>query len=190
MSKSKIPYIVCLDPDSGQIYTMSLTTYDVHIEKNLPAKIKEKAKLTMKQLTFLKDSFTTKWWFRSHESECFRRRKLPSYLLHQDCLRYPTYEAHSKLSLAFSDIQTIELEVDISEYQDAIVLLGQEVLEKNRLKKGERKFSDQLTESRISNDPSVIGGDNQGEVSISDFDEYDPKEVPMIFTINASILTG
>lgn len=186
MSKQKIPYIVCLDPDSGQIYTLSLTNYDVHIERNLPAKIKEKAKSTMKQLSFLRDSSSTKWWFHSHDSECYRRRKLPNYLIHQDCSRYPIFEAHSKLSLAFSDIQTIEIEVDISEYQDALLLLGQEALEKNREKKNQKMA--EFMDSKISE--TMSGNDNVVDVSISDLEEYDPKEIPHTFTFNASILTG
>ena len=48
MSEDKEPYIVCLDPESGQIYSLNLLTQDVHVEKDVPPKIKEIAKHTIK----------------------------------------------------------------------------------------------------------------------------------------------
>lgn len=103
MAEEKEPYIVCLDPDSGLIYTLGLITNEVHVEKEIPPKIREKAKFTLKQLASLRDSSNTKWWFHPSSVDPYRRRRLESYLIHPDSAKYPSYEAHSALSLAFAD---------------------------------------------------------------------------------------
>jgi hypothetical protein len=119
-SQEKEPYLVCLDPESGQVYTLGLLSYNVHIEKDVPAKIKNKAKEALRRLSDLRDQPGIKWWFKSEAVQMYRRRRLPIYLIQEDCPRYPTYEAHSNLSLAFSGVHTIELHVSLVEYQGAM----------------------------------------------------------------------
>ena len=54
-SQEREPYLVCLDPESAQIYTLGLLSYNVHIEKDIPPKIKNKAKEALRRLSDLRD---------------------------------------------------------------------------------------------------------------------------------------
>ena len=115
-SRDKEPYLVCLDPESGQVYTLGLFSNIVNVESLLPIKIRERAKVALRRLAYLRESPGARWWFKSEATQIYRRRRLPIYLIQQDCARYPTYEAHSNLSLAFKEVHTIELHISLSEY--------------------------------------------------------------------------
>ncbi len=118
--QDKEPFLVCLDPETGQVYSLGLLSYHVHIEKDLPVKVRERAKTALRRLAFLKEGSGMRWWFKSESAQLYRRRRLPIYLIQEDCARYPTYEAHSNLSLAFSEVHSLELRVNISEYAEVI----------------------------------------------------------------------
>mgnify|MGYP006976744198 CR=1 FL=1 len=182
-SKNKEPYIICLDPDSGQIYSLGLISYDIHIEKDLPPKIKEKAKNTIKQLSFLRDASTTKWWFRSEEAYAYRRRKLLSYLIHQDCSKYPTFEAHSSLSLAFADVNSIKVTIDLSEYYETITAQVEEHKREKLLGKSQNmSHTDDEKDSEVSynaSETSKLSGTTR-EIKMP------PKEIKL----NISLVTG
>lgn len=109
-------FLICVDPNSHQIYTIGLTTNIIHIEKEVPPNIKEKARNALKQLAFLRDGAKYKWWFQSEAAQAYRRRPLPYYLLHPDCKIFPTFENHSNFSLAFKDVHSVELLVDVSQF--------------------------------------------------------------------------
>lgn len=118
--KDKEPYLVCLDPETGQVYTLGLFSSNVRVEKDLPLKIRERAKVALRRLSFLKEGSDIRWWFKSEATQIYRRRRLPIYLIQEDCAKYPTYEAHSNLSLAFSEVHTIEFHISLAEYAEVL----------------------------------------------------------------------
>ena len=76
----------------------------------------EKAKQSLNDLNLILEK-TNKYWFcGSKQAIKYRRRKIPSYLLHHDSPKYPMYLCQSKLSLAFANVNNIKLKVDLDYY--------------------------------------------------------------------------
>jgi len=112
-------WLLSVDPDSYQIYTLNISTSEVHIEKDAPDYIRESAEKTIKDILSLVQLNDVSWFCESKNSQRYRRRKIPSYLLHKISCEYPTYVCQSTLSLAFAEVNSIKLEVNLSEYEDA-----------------------------------------------------------------------
>ena len=119
-------WLLCVDPDSNQIYTLNIATSEVHIEKDAPDYIRESAEKTIKDILSLVQFNNASWLCESKTSQKYRRRKIPSYLLHKISCEYPTYVCQSTLSLAFAEVNSITLEINLSEYHDAFKKLDEE----------------------------------------------------------------
>ena len=92
---------------------------------------------TVKDILGLLHLNDASWLCESKNSQRYRRRKIPSYLLHKICSDYPTYVCQSTLSLAFAEVNSIKLEINMTEYteefQKGLDDLKKEMLEKKKL---------------------------------------------------------
>ncbi len=111
-------WLLCVDPDSCQIYTLNISTSEVHIENDAPDFIRESAEKTIEAILSLVQLNKASWLCESKNSQKYRRRKIPSYLLHKISCEYPTYVCQSTLSLAFAEVNSIKLEINLSEYNE------------------------------------------------------------------------
>mgnify|MGYP006976820908 CR=1 FL=1 len=109
-------YLVCLDPDSFQFFSIGLYSRTLVLELDVPLKMREKAVQTLKDMRKLLDSGGTNWWFKSKQSWAFRRRILPKYLINKDTSPYPRFLQLTELSSAFSEATTIEIAIDLTRY--------------------------------------------------------------------------
>lgn len=46
----KIKFLLCVDPDSHQIYTLNLKTQEIHIELDVPSEYRERAENDIAQI--------------------------------------------------------------------------------------------------------------------------------------------
>ena len=110
-------WLICVDPDSYQIYTFNRRDNDFTLEDIVPEEYREKAKQDIKQIKSKLMFDQGVWMFESAQSKEYRRRPLPSYIDISHISQYPMYLCQSSLSLAFADISTIEVEIDFSKYR-------------------------------------------------------------------------
>jgi phosphatidylinositol-4,5-bisphosphate 3-kinase len=78
--------------------------------------MREKAKKSIKDLKSIVDFSNANWLCASREAVNYKRRKIPTYLLHKDSSKYPTYLCQSTLSLAFANVNSIKLNVNLKQY--------------------------------------------------------------------------
>lgn len=114
-------WLLCVDPDSSQIYTLNISTSEVHVEKDAPQFIRDSVEKTINDILSLVQLNDASWLCESKNSQKYRRRKIPSYLLHKISCEYPTYVCQSTLSLAFAEVNSIKLSVNLSEYKEAFM---------------------------------------------------------------------
>lgn len=116
-------WILLVDPDSNQFYTLNLTTYEIFIELNAPLQLRKKAGQTIRNINQLLRFDHPYWLFESESARNYRFRKLPKYLLKKISSDYPTYICQSGLSLAFAETDSIILEINITQYHKEMVQL-------------------------------------------------------------------
>ena len=109
-------FLVCIDPKSTQIYSIGLISEKIILEINVPIDVRQRVKNNLEEMDDLIDVNNLKWWYQSNDSKDFRKRKLPMYLLHPDSTKFPCFYQSSDLSLAFADVDSISLNIDLTEY--------------------------------------------------------------------------
>lgn len=97
------------------------------VDETYKGKVQE-ALQAMRQMLYSNDN-VAHWFENSAEVENYRRRPIPSYLLHPRPPRYLTFLAQSDMSAAFSNIHSIMIKVR------ARILKGQ-VVSKNLYQNG------------------------------------------------------
>ncbi len=117
-------WLICVDPDSNQIYTLNLTTNEVVIETDVPEAYRKRSTECIKDLNNLLKLNSSSWLTENKGALRYRRRKIPSYLLHKISTNNPTYLCQSTLSLAFAEKNSISLTVHLTEYEKTFVEQG------------------------------------------------------------------
>lgn len=142
-------FLLCVDPETGTPYSLSLKKYDIIIEKNASAAYKKKIQEAIQTMQYLRDhrypnfksgemslrdsqgmkdqnsnkesvGSISRWLFESEEIKRFRRRRLQEYLIVKDSGNYPVFVSESKMSEAFADKSYIIMRVDIGDYKETI----------------------------------------------------------------------
>ena len=119
-----------------------------NIEKEIDSDMKDKIrkhKNIIKNLIKLEGFI---WLANKGESDKYRRRKLPQYLISRELSDYPCYIFQSELSKAFNSISHISLRVNLMEYDRKI---------KAKLKfKDEKDFFVEIRESLVTSSKETI----------------------------------
>lgn len=111
-----VRFLLCVDPDSHQVYTLNLETNDIHIEFDVPHQYRMQAEKDIEEIAKIIQLPSSKWRVVNEQSWRYRRRQFSDYLLHKMIDHEPTYLAQSPMSDAFSSVSTLKLFVNISEY--------------------------------------------------------------------------
>lgn len=93
-----------------------MVTNQVYIEKQVDSEYRVKAHKAIDDIEQLLRLRTGNWLFNSPEVDRYRRRTLPSYLLHRESSNLPVYMSQSTLSLAFAEVTSIKLIVNLINY--------------------------------------------------------------------------
>jgi phosphatidylinositol-4,5-bisphosphate 3-kinase len=83
--------LICVDPDSQQIYTLNINTNEIRIESDVDIDYRKKAEAAIKNIDSMLNLKNGQWLMATKEIDHYRRRKIPSYLLHKQSSSYPTY---------------------------------------------------------------------------------------------------
>ncbi|KAL4497869.1 hypothetical protein ABPG72_000624 [Tetrahymena utriculariae] len=118
MAEDTQKLLICVDPKTKWFYTINTNTNELRIEEDAEKNIimRQKADEAIKDLYKIINLDESNWLFRSEKARELQRRKIPSYLLNKDCSKYPKYLCQSNLSLAFSKVNSINLNVNLDEY--------------------------------------------------------------------------
>ena len=114
-------WIFLVDPDSNQFYSLNLSSYQIIIEKDVPASMRKKAGQTIRSINQLLKLDNPHWLFESTFAKAYRYRKLHTYLLKKITCEFPIYICNSDLSLAFADITSFNIEVLLTQFQKEIM---------------------------------------------------------------------
>ena len=114
-------WIILVDPDSNHFYSMNLSTYQIYLEKDVPASMRKKAGQTIRNINQLLKLDNPHWLYESNFAKNYRFRKLQPYLLKKITCEFPLYICNSDLSLAFAEVTSIDLEILLTQYQKEIV---------------------------------------------------------------------
>ncbi|CAD8067341.1 unnamed protein product [Paramecium primaurelia] len=104
-------WIICLDPDSRQIYS---TNGDIIIiETHVDPQYKQKCENALQDMCYIlyNHENVAHWLQDSSEVEQYRRRNIPSYLLHPKQQQYRRYLLESNMGFSFSNIYTIKFNI-------------------------------------------------------------------------------
>ncbi|CAD8088033.1 unnamed protein product [Paramecium primaurelia] len=127
MQQVEEKWLICADPDSGQIYTLNINTNEVRIEYDVDQDYRQKALQAIQQIESMLKLKTGTWLMASKQIDQYRRRKIPSYLLHKQSSSIPTYLCQSTLSQAFVKVNSIKLQVKLNQYRELFQNMPAEV---------------------------------------------------------------
>ncbi|CAD8121098.1 unnamed protein product [Paramecium sonneborni] len=112
----RVKYLLCVDMDSHQIFTINLKSHEIFIEYNVPSAYRSKAEKDIKDIQRLVQLPDSSWNMDTQRNQRYRRREISEYLLHKIVNQEPTYLAESSMSDAFSEVTSLKLIVDLSDY--------------------------------------------------------------------------
>ncbi|CAD8171964.1 unnamed protein product [Paramecium pentaurelia] len=112
----KVKYLLCVDMDSHQIFTINLKNHEICIEYDVPQAYRVKAKKDIMDIQKLVQLPDSSWNMDTLRNQRYRRREISEYLLHKIVNQEPTYLAESSMSDAFSKVTSLKLIVDLSDY--------------------------------------------------------------------------
>ena len=73
--------IICVDPDSQQIYSMDINNWQINIENSVHPAYRSKCEVALRDLELITNFNKGYWMQLNEELDAYRRRLLPSYLL-------------------------------------------------------------------------------------------------------------
>lgn len=116
----KEDHLICVDPDSHQIYTLNPKTNEYWIETSVSKEYRQKAEKTIRKIQAVVNLTNGTWLIDSEKADKYRRRQIPEYLLSSQTTKYPQYLCLSPLSDAFKDNLYIRVIVDVANYIDLL----------------------------------------------------------------------
>ncbi|EGR27704.1 phosphatidylinositol- -diphosphate 3-kinase, putative [Ichthyophthirius multifiliis] len=112
--------LICVDPDSHQIYSLNQETNEFYIQLNVDNDYRQRAETAISEIEQITNLNKGNWIIDHEKAEQYRRRKIPNYLLQRTDWNHPTYICQSPLSQAFVQKKQITLLVNLSEFIDKL----------------------------------------------------------------------